>query len=215
MSDAPLDIPRAKGRAVFKDMIPLRAYAIPESIPEKVRFSAHPIKFLGYKPFAAAPDLVWGVHGTASLNSADAFASRDAQHLKRRLYQIELLYRLDGIPPAGTSVTEAFAQSAGYLHMSRITSAYRDKLKTRMIGWLQAEEDPELEELSDLPFEEMLKSRPMFVHALMTEDQHLKAVIHPVKLAGGVSLRIATVRNLKSHIVRVYTRFHEEIETVV
>lgn len=207
--------PRARGRAVLKDMIPLRTYAIPPTAPESFTFSNHMLKFTGFKPFSAAPDLLWGVHGTTSLNSADAYASRDAQHLQRRLYQIELLYRLDGLPPAGKSVTEEFAKTAGYLHFSRITSAFREKLRGRLLDWLSDMQDPNLQELATLDFEHLVKMRPMFVHYMMSQEQSLNAVIHPVFVSGGVTLRIATVRNLPSNIVRVYTRFHEEIVTTI
>lgn len=200
---------------MLKDMIPLRTYALPETVPQSLKFSNHMVKFIGLKPFSTAKDVLWGVNGTTSLNSADAYASRDAQHLGRRLYQIELMYRLDGLPTAGTSVTEEFSQTAGYLHLSRITSAFRDKLRGRMATWLTDTKDPNRDELMELDFEDLLKERPMFVHHLMTTDKHLKAIIHPVKIAGGVPLRIATVRNLPSNIVRVYTRFHEELVTTI
>jgi hypothetical protein len=213
-TDMAPDGPR-RGRAGHKDMIPLRTYAIPETNPTEFKFSNHLIKYAGYMAFQAAPDLLWGAHGTTSLNSADAFASRDAQHLKRRLYQIEMFYRLDGLPPAGTSVTEEFARSVGYLHLGRITSSFRDDLKDRMLDWLKDDSEFEPDYLKDKSLEEMIKLRPMFVHALMSQDKFLKAVIHPVRLAGGVTLRIATVRKLKDNIARVYTRFHDEIVTSV
>lgn len=213
LATTPVAAPKKKGRAVLKDMIPLRTYALPVALPQGFKFSEHMPKILGFKPFAAAADLLWGVHGTTSLNAADAYASRDSQHLGRRLYQLELLYRLNGIPPAGTSVTEDFAKTAGYLHFSRITSAFREKLRERMMDWLKDTHEPNMDEMADLDFEDLIKHRPMFVHHLMNEDKRIKAIIHPVFLSGGVTLRIATVRNVPANIVRVYTRFHEEILT--
>lgn len=210
-----VEAPRGKGRTLSKDLISIRTYVLPEHVPTEISFSKHMLRFEGLKLFSAGQDLIWGVQGTTSLNSADAFASRDAQFLKRRVYQVEMLYKLNGLPPAGTSVTEEFAKSAGYLHFSRLTSAYRTTLKERMLGWLRAERDPQIDELAAMDFEEMVKSRPMMVHKLMAESPHINTVIHSVILTGGVSLRIATVRNKPKNIVRVYTRFHEEIATTV
>lgn len=204
-----------KGRAVSKDLISIRTYVIPETVPTEIVFSQHMMRFVGLKLFSAGPDLIWGVQGTTSLNSADAYASLDAQHLKRKLYQVELSYRLHGLPPAGTSVTEEFANSAGYLHCSRLTSAFRKSLKDRMLTWLAEDEDAEIDELAALDFEELTKHRPMMIHRLMKESPHINTVIHSVFLTGGVSLRIATLRNIPENIVRVGTRFHEEIKTTV
>lgn len=204
-----------KGRAITKNMISIRTYVLPETVPKSVSFSKHMLRFVGLKPFSAGPDLIWGVQGTTSLNSADAFASRDAQHLGRRLYQVELMYKPKGLPPAGTSVTEAFAKVSGYLHFARLTSDYRHSLRERMLAWLKNEEDPEFKLLSEMDFEEIVKLRPMMVHKLMAVDTHIDTVIHSVMLTGGVSLRIATVRNKPENVVKVFTRFHAEIVTTV
>lgn len=196
-------------------MIPIRTYVLSATIPTEIQFSRHMLRFSGLKPFFAAPDLIWGVQGTTSLNSADAFASRDAAHMDRRVYQVELNYRLTGLPPAGSSVTEEFAKSCGYIHCSRMAAAFRKVLKERMLTWISEAQDTGLDELKGLEFEELVKVRPMLIHRLMDEDRFLKAMVHPVYLPGGVTLRIATVRNIPENIVSVHTRFYEEIKTTV
>lgn len=211
----PVEASPVKGRSLSKDQISIRGYVLLEAVPTEISFSKHMVRFEGLKLFSAGPDLVWGVQGTTSVNSADAFASRDAQFLKRRLYQVELVYKLNGLPPAGTSVTEEFAKSAGYLHFSRLTSAYRATLKMSMLAWLKEERDPQIKVLAKMDFEEMVQSRPMMVHRLMAESPHINTIIHSVILSGGATLRIATVRNKPENIVRVYTRFHKEIETTI
>lgn len=207
--------PKPRGRASLKDMIPLRTYVLDEQTPSAIQFSRHMLRFSGLKAFSAGVDLLWGVQGTTSLNKADSFASRDAAHLRKRVYQVELLYRLSGLPPAGSSVTEEFARESGYLHFSRMSSGFRKILRDRMLTWLAEAEDAGRDELSTLDFEDLVKQRPMLVHQLMGEDRHIKAVIHPVLLPGNVSLRIATVRNIPENIEKVYTRFYEEIKTTV
>ena len=203
------------GRSLAKDSISIRTYSIPEQVPDVLSFSKHMMRFQGLKLFSANKDLIWGVQGTTALNRADAYASMDAQHKGRRVYQIELSYKLKGQPLAGTSVTEEFAKVAGYLHFSRLTSAYRKVLREQFMTWLKAEKDPDVDLLQDHDLEDLAKARPMMIHKLMEVERHLNTVIHTVALSGGASLRVATVRNLPENIVRVYTRFHENIVTTV
>lgn len=203
------------GRSISKNTIAIRTYSIPEGLPQTLTFSEHLMRFQGLKIFSVNKNVIWGVQGTTSLNRADAYASMDAQHKKRRVYQIELSYKLRGLPPAGTSVTENFADESGYLHSTRLTSQYRKVLCLEMLGWLDEDKDPELDVLKDVDFEDLIKARPMLVHQLMELKPHINTVIHSVALPGGASLRIATVRNLPQNILRVHTRFHEEIQTTV
>lgn len=203
------------GRSQTKDTIAIRTYSIPEKLPEKLVFSNHLMRFEGLRPFEVNKDLIWGVQGTTALNRADAFASMDAQFKGRRVYQIELSYRLQGQPLAGTSVSEEFTKSSGYLHFSRLTSVFRKKIREQMMEWLVAEKDPQVDTLAGYDLEELTEQRPMLVHRLMKEQAYLNTVIHSVVLAGGATLRVATLRNLPANIVRVQTRFYENIETTV
>lgn len=203
------------GRSLSKDIIAIRTYAIPATVPESLCFTNHLMRFQGLKLFSVNKDLIWGVQGTTALNRADAYASMDAQHKGRRVYQIELSYKLQGQPLAGTSVTEEFAKASGYLHLSRLTSAYRKLLRDQIMEWLIEEKDSEADILDGYDLEDLAKARPMMVHKLMTVEKHINTVIHTVALSGGASLRIATVRNLPENIVRVQTRFHEAIITTV
>lgn len=203
------------GRSLAKDAISIRTYCIPEQLPETLSFSKHLMRFQGLKLFSVNKDLIWGVQGTTALNRADAYASMDAQHKGRRVYQIELSYRLKGQPLAGSSVTQEFAKTAGYVHFSRLTSAYRKVLREQMMAWIEVEKDPEIDLLRELDLDDLARNRPMMVHKLMEVEKHLNTVIHTVALSGGASLRVATVRNLPENIIRVHTRFHENIITTV
>lgn len=193
--------------------VSLRTYALPKGVPPSLKFSAHTPKFLGLDPAKINPYLLWGVNGTASLNSSDSFASRDAQRLGRRLYQIELNYQLDGMPAPGATLQKS--ENYEYLHLSRITSEFRESLRENLLQWLYLIDDPRRYELIDLELDELVKMRPMFVHYLFEKQKQLKIFVHPVLLPGGVSLRIATVRNIPSQISRVFTRYHGEVETSV
>jgi hypothetical protein len=208
-------VPGVRGRGTTKDAIFLRTYALTEQPPTELYFSRHMLRFTGLKLFESQPDLVWGVHGTSSTNNADAFSSRDAQHLGRKLYQIDLMYKLQNPSSPGASVTQESVDNTGYMHISRLAKAYATKLKEMVIGWLEALDDPELPALKGMDFEELIRHRPMMVHKLMGDHAYIDCIIHTVFLAGGVRLRIGTVRNKPANILAVLTRFHDEIQTRV
>lgn len=206
---------RPRGRGSFKDIVPLRTYVIVDKTPASIQFSRHMLRFLGLKPFETGADLLWGVQGTASLNKADSFASRDAAHLNRRVIQVEILYRLNGLPAAGSQVTEEYANEFGYMHLSRLASSFRKSTQERMIAWLTEAGDVGIKELMDLELEDLVRQRPMLIHRLMAVDKHLHVLIHPVLLPGNVSLRIATVRNIPEKIDHVQARVYQDIVVTI
>lgn len=206
---------KSRGRSSFKDIIPLRTYVIVEKAPQTIQFSRHMLRFSGLKPFETGADLLWGVQGTASLNKADSFASRDAAVVNRRVIQVEILYRVNGLPTAGSQVTEEYAKEFGYMHLSRLSSSFRKITHERMVNWLTSDEDLGVKDLADLDLEDLVRQRPMLIHRLMAEDQHLSVLVHPVLLPGNVSLRIATVRNVPQKIERVYARFYQDIQVTL
>lgn len=214
LSDSPGDN-KSRGRSNFKDIIPLRTYVIVEKAPVAIQFSRHMLRFSGLKPFETGADLLWGVQGTASLNKADSYASRDAALANRRVIQVEILYRVSGLPPAGSQVTEEYSKEFGYMHLSRLSSSFRKATQERMIAWLTSAEDLGIKELEDLDLEDLIRQRPMLIHRLMAEDQHISVLVHPVLLPGNVSLRIATVRNDPKKIDRVYARFYQDIRVTI
>lgn len=210
---APEPIPGRPSRA--RELIYVYNYKLTEDIPKRIEFSRSMVRFLGFNPAKASPDLLWGVQGTTSLRDADRFAAADASFRRLRIFQLELAYRIPDLYTMGTSISEETARRLGYLHCTRATIGYRSDLRIRMHSWLHADKDPEFSTLVGLDFDDLIKKRPMLIHRLMTEDPLINLVVHPVLLSGGVTLRIATLRNKPELIERVTTRFHEEIQTVV
>lgn len=205
----------AKVNRASKDVISLRTYYLSEGIPTQIVYSNHMPKFEGLVPAAVEPGLLWGVQGTISLMQADACASLDASRLNRKLFQVELSYRLKSGESASTSVTAESAKKTGYLHCTRLAKAYRMQLHEEMLGWLEKARDPEYDVIAAKDFESLLIMRPMLVHRLMSKYKYLKVVIHPVYLPGKVPIRIAVVRHTSNSIVQAETRFHSEIKTLV
>jgi hypothetical protein len=199
-----------------KDIISIRTYHLADTIPTALQFSKYPLKFEGFLPFAAAPDLLWGVQGTTSLGQADSFASQEAGKLGgKKVFHIDLLYRLKAGSSTALSTTHESAIESGYLHFTRISKDYRTSLQKDMLEWLDAAHDRDIDALKAMDFEDMIICRPMLIHQLMTMQRHINIVIHSVNLNGGVALKIGVVRNTPAGVVRAETRYHEEIVTTV
>jgi hypothetical protein len=214
-SDSAGDSGRSGGRARSRELIYLRNYKLTEALPTVIEFSACMVRFQGLVLPKINPDLLWGVQGTTSIRDADGFATADAQFRKLRIYQVDMAYRIPGLPTQETSISEEAAARLGYLHTSRATTTYKRALREQMNKWLHADKDPEFSTLAGYEFDELILARPMLIHRLMEEDKRLNVVVHMVALNGGVTLRIATVRKKPEFIEKVYTRFHADIKTTI
>ena len=196
----------------------IRAYALPESAPKRLQFDQHLLRFNGLSPQERNQDLIWGVCGTEAMGRANAYAAMDAQRAGRRLYQIDLWYRVrrreheDWMRP----LTAEVIRKNGFLQFQRVDADYRDYLRSIFLERLQEIDDPRLEELRlESSLEALVAERPMLVHWLMRMCPWICAVQHTVYIGSGVSLRIATLRRDVGRFLHVSTRYHPEIETVV
>lgn len=198
-----------------RDLVFVFNYKLTDVPPASIEYSRCMVRFQGFNPVKANPDLLWGVQGTTSLRDADRYAASDAAFRKLRIFQLELAYRIPNLTAMETSISEEAARRFGYLHYSRLTSGYKETLRKRMNQWVFEDKDPEYTRLQALAFEELIRQRPMLIHRLMSEDTFLNLVVHPVLLNGGVSMRIATVRRKPEFIDRISVRFHEEIATTI
>lgn len=203
--------PALRSKKILKSLVPIRTYVLSSVKPAKIQFSRHMLKFDGLESMLAGVDLLWGVQGTSAVNLADALAMRDAQTLQRRVFQVDLVYKLKTPLVFGMPITEELTMNSGYLHFSRLSSAYRKQLHDLVLGWLSNDQDPQIDALSKLDFDSLFKKRPMLVHRMMAQMRYINAVVHPVTLNGGVSLRIATVRNVAGSIASIGTRFYDDI----
>lgn len=221
---------RLRGSGV-KNATVIRTYALLAEPPTQLSYSAHPIKFLGYSPFKANPDLVWGVHGTASHSMANTFASLDAKHSHKRLYQIDLLYRVaheEGTDPESETMSAGLddgldhkspiVEVPDFIHFTRLLLPARDLVHKQLLACIDPSDEDDMEEVVKWDFDELLRQRPMLVHELMRRHTEYNIFVHPVKLNGGATLRIATARrtpNDANRVIRVFTRFHDEIPTTL
>lgn len=194
------------------------AYALLESPPQHLFFGQHLLHFNGFDPGEQNLDLIWGVYGTESMGRAGAYAAMDARRLKRRLYQIDLWYRvtrrLNHSYNSPMSAEEI--RRTGFMQLSRIEPDYREHLRAIFLERLHELGDSRLGELRMEPSLEVLTAhRPMLIHWLMRLCPWLYAVQHTVYVGTGIALRIVTMRRDPERYLHVSTRHHPEIVTNV
>jgi len=190
----------------------LRTYVIATEKPLQISFSNHMPRFVGLQTFEVNPDLMWGVFGNDSVNRADSYASMDANHLGRKLYQVDLHYRMDEIPSNSLAITREAAERTGYIYFSRLESTYREELRQKFLDQLKQAKDDQYHDLKGEGMDAILRARPMLVHRFMKENPHFIAALHTVSINGGVSLRMATIRRDPGRISKVHVRYHDEIQ---
>lgn len=196
----------------------LRAYALPEQVPERLQFDRHLLRFNGLVPQERNRDLIWGVYGTESIGRANTYAAMDATRGGRRLYQLDLWYavrRRDRGDWTRLLTAEEIRQN-GFLQFQRLDADYRNHLRSLFLERLAEQGDPQLAELKlESSLEALVAQRPMLVHWLMQSCRWIMAVQHTVHIGTGVSLRIVTVRRDPRRYLNVSTRYHPEVETIV
>lgn len=190
----------------------LRTFVLSSQVPETVVYSDHMPRFEGYDASLTNPDLVWGVQGTNSINSANAYASMDARYHKRKVFLVDLFYQIENMPSASSVISEDSAMSSGYFHFDRLEMNFRSKLFAQFLDYLPAEKRAEFEGLT---LQDLLCSNPMLVHRYMKETPECRACLHNVCISGGVKLRLGTVRKDPDAVRRVLIRYHEGIKVTL
>jgi len=190
----------------------LRTYVLSTKVPTDVVYSEHMPRFQGFEPFRANPDLVWGVQGTNSINSADAYASMDARHLRRKVFLLDLHFKIANVTSASSVITEEAALKSGYYHFDRLEFNFRAKLFKVLLGYI---EESKQEAAKKLTIQDLLREQPMLIHRFMKETPECRACLHSVQINGGVTLRMATVRKNMAFVERVGVRYHDDINVTL
>lgn len=193
----------------------VRTYALLTTVAYELKYSNHLIGFSGLDRSKANPDLVWGVYGTNSMNSADAYASMEAQHHKRLMHQLDLYYQVPALSTKNTVISEKMAREGGFYNLDRLEVSFRNALYQRMLQFLPAKDRWPYEGDSGKTIQDFLRENPMLVHRFMAEEPTCMAMTHVVTLNGGVRLRMATLRKVSQRIERIHVRYHDEIEVTV
>lgn len=193
----------------------VRTYAICERVARQLRFSEHMIRYQGLDLDNVSDGLIWGVYGTRSLNTADSFASMEAHHSRRLLYQIDLSYIIPAVVGRNTVTNAEQAKAGGFFNYERMEVGFRNEIFQRLIDLLPSQAAKNFREQPDKTIQDLLRSHPMLVHRFMDSEPTCFMFTHRVELAGGAELRMITLRNDPSRIKRIRVRYHDEVEVEV
>ena len=214
--------PRSQARAAgdapaypIKSSAMVRAYALPKDVPTCMRFDACLLHYVGFESAKRNPDLIWGVFGTDSMSRANMYASRDARLDGRRLYMMDLWYKVDRKQGGVQSIAENI-RATGFINIQRMDADYRGYMLSLFLQRLEEEGDPEWEKLSlERSVDSLVAQRPMLIHWFMKHCNWVCAVQHTVYISPGVMLRIITLRRDPARYMSVHVRYHPEIEASV
>ena len=193
----------------------IRTYALLSKVAYELRYSNHLIGFVGLDRTKANPDLLWGVYGTNSMNSADAYASMEAQHNQRLLHQVDLYYKVPALSTKNTVISEAMVKEGGFYNLDRLEVNFRNALYEQLVDYLPVKNRADYLGESGKTIHDFLRENPMVVHQFMADEPSCMVMTHQVVINGGARLRMATLRKDMSRIERVHVRYHEEIEALV
>lgn len=199
--------------------VKIRTYVLTKEIPSEIHFSRNLAKFSGIQDSFLNPDLIWGIYGTSSLNSANTYASMDARRLKSKMYQVDLHMKISMHPPTTRVINRENATQSGFFHFERLDVNFRNEILEQMIGYC-AEMDGVSEESLRIQYPassmliDLLRDKPMLVHRFMAENPSARACIHSVRLGGGFTLKVGTVRrDIEGSWLEV--RHHEDIPVLI
>lgn len=179
--------------------VKIRTYVLTKEIPTEIRYSLNLARFTGMNDSLVNPDLIWGIYGTSSLNSANSYASMDARRLKRKMYQVDLHVPIRMHPPTTRVINRENATESGFFHFERLDMSFRNELLDQMIGYCSEMENVSEESLRiqypvSSMLNDLLRDKPMLIHRFMAENPNARVCIHSVRLGGGLTLKLGTVR---------------------
>jgi len=193
----------------------VRTYALAKQVPQQLQFDSFLLRYKGFDARRSNPGVIWGVFGTDSLSRANVYASKDAERGGRRLYMMDLWYKIER-KPGGVQCTAEDIRATGFMNIQRLDADYRSYLLSLFFQRLEEECDPELEKLQmERSIEELVAQRPMLIHWLMKNCSWIHAVQHPVYIAQGVMLRIMTLRRDPKRYLSAHVRYSPEIRISV
>lgn len=172
-----------------KDWLPMVNFAMVKGMPSHVKLADHLFPYVGVQEDSR---FIWGVYGTTSINAAIFSASTYAAELTAKSpgeqeiqsLQITTWFRIDDFRSIPTQLSAADVARHGYLHLGRMTSAFRDAIRKQWVDWVRGSRANEAANLGaaldTMHLDDLAVRFPQFVRVLLLEDPTLHAVVHPV-----------------------------------
>ena len=198
-----------------KEWIPLSNFAMVDAIPTSLVLNDHLLPFEGAKE---DPKFLWGIYGTSSMTQmlfmADAFARRQ----KKTALTVQLWYHVDNFDNVKSKITDGIANEAGFIHLDRLQSNFRDSLKDHVLMNLRKVlgGGAQFVTLQSMSLDDIMVRHPEAVRFIFADMPKVNVVVHPVRQMYDESVKkpvmVATVRNVKKRLMAMEVRYLEEIQ---
>jgi hypothetical protein len=181
--------------------------------PKQLRLLSHLFPYAGSE---AMHGYVWGLYGTLATNAglflADALARKNAL----KPFVLHGWYQVDNFDLVRAQIDEEGALGSGFLHLERVRTNYRDKLRQIIVdaapeyvrGW-----DPLLHE-ENKSLKEIVAEHPVLIKVIFENFSKINLIVHPVYQTldkdDRRSINVATMRLIKRRITAVQVRYFEE-----
>lgn len=196
-----------------RDWIPFANFALVPRIEPELRLREHLLPYAGAHADAG---LLWGVHGTTSINAAIFSAAAEAARRRCQSLQITTWYRVDNFSAVTTPLTRESSRAAGYLHLGRLSAAFRDDIRETWLSWLAAQAADQHESQAHLGLEDLALLHPEFVQRMLAQNPQLHMVVHPVRVPwvalDAPPLWVASVRADPERIMASEVRYVPEVQ---
>ncbi len=199
-----------------RDWIPFANFALVAKIEPQLELRDH---LLPYQGSVDSSGLLWGVHGTTSINAAIFAAAAEAARRRCQSLQITTWYRVDDFSAITTPLTRESSRAAGYLHLGRLSASFREDIRSTWLAWLEKEAPTQHAKQAELGLEDLALLHPEFVQRMLTQNETLHMVIHPVRAAFAAPdtppLWVASVRADPTRVMASEVRYVPDVRVVV
>ena len=201
-----------------KDWLPIVNFAMVEGIPRSLNLRDHLFPYVGSENDRG---FIWGVYGTTSINMAIYAAAQVAARSHRRALQLTSWIRVDDFHNIPNQQTEDTFASAAYLHLGRTSSGLRSLIREKWLGWVRSNHAAHAEKfgehLGQLSLADLAAHFPGYARVLLTENPHVRALIHPVTPEfsdgkPGAHTWVLTAPYDKEYIMASEVRFVADVE---
>ena len=195
----------------------MSSFAMVDSMPTSIVLKDHLLPFEGA---TADPKFLWGLYGTSSMNHALFLADSYASRHKKQMLTVQLWYHVDNFDRVKSKITAEIADEAGFIHLDRLQSTFRDELRELVLANLKRKfSGAQYVTLSNMSLDEIMIRHPECVKVIFNAHEKVNVVVHPVRQLYDENDKkpvfVATVLNIKERLVAAEVRYLEAIKVVL
>ena len=186
-----------------------------DKIPDTLVLRDHLLPFEGA---SSDPHFLWGLYGTSSMQHTLFLADSYATRTKKQMLTVQLWYHVDNFDRVKSKITEEIADEAGFIHLDRMQSTFRDQLRDMVLIELHKKlgTGAQFETIKGMSLDDILIRHPGCVKVIFDKKKKVNVIVHPVRQLFDENDKkpvfVATVRNIKSRLVAAEVRYLEHIK---